>query len=389
MEINPGGRLNTQDVLGRDKEIAEYWTILKRQGLILSAERRIGKTHIALKMRDFCHEGYLPFYQDLEGIHSIKALIRSIYQTFGESLGNTGRFKAFLAKGLTLLPERLGNSDFNLSKENWQVLLKSVFEDLFKKSGDKVVLIMWDEFPLMLYNLQRNGGDDLVIELLDQLRALRQAHSDRLRFLFTGSIGLHLVIRSLQKAGNVNDPLNDMMSVTVPPMADEATCELATMLLEGTRADPKDINALAKLITGEVGGFPYYVHHVVDQLHQLGRKITSTDLSSAINTLIYDAQDPANFHFYVSRLSSYYEENEVELALVVLDIVAGQTSLQSNSQLINLCKHKNLSTSDEHVRVILKLLVEDHYLIRVSSAELMRYDFRWQLVKRWWKETRL
>ena len=389
MQINPGGRLNTKDVLGREKEIAKYWTILKRQGLILSAERRIGKTHIALKMRDFCHEGYLPFYQDLESVHSIKELIRSIYRTFGESLSKSGRFKAYLANWLTLLPERLGSSDFTLPKENWQVLLKSVFEDLFKISEDKVILIMWDEFPLMLYNLQRKDGDDLVIELLDQLRALRQAHSDRLRFLFTGSIGLHLVIRSLQKAGNANDPLNDMMSVTVPPMANEATCELATSLLEGTRADPNDIEELAKQIAGEVGGFPYYVHHVVDQLHQLGRKITSTDISSAINTLIYDAQDPANFHFYVSRLSSYYEETEVALALVVLDIVAGQTSLQSTPQIINLCNYKNLSTSDEHVRVILKLLVEDHYLIRLSSAELMCYDFRWQLVKRWWKETRL
>ena len=54
MQINPGGRLNTRDVVGRDNEIARYWRVLERQGLVISAERRIGKTHIVLKMRDEC-----------------------------------------------------------------------------------------------------------------------------------------------------------------------------------------------------------------------------------------------------------------------------------------------------------------------------------------------
>ena len=71
MQINPGGRLDTQDVVGRDSEIARYWRVLERQGLVISAERRIGKTHIILKMRDECRPGYLPFYQDLEAVHSI------------------------------------------------------------------------------------------------------------------------------------------------------------------------------------------------------------------------------------------------------------------------------------------------------------------------------
>ena len=81
MQINPGGRLNTKDVVGRDNEIARYWGVLERQGLVISAERRIGKTHIVLKMRDECRRGFLPFYQDLESVHSTAELIRSIYGT--------------------------------------------------------------------------------------------------------------------------------------------------------------------------------------------------------------------------------------------------------------------------------------------------------------------
>ena len=54
--------------------------------------------------------------------------------------------------------------------------------------------MLWDEFPLMLHNVQRREGPDSAMQLLDYLRALRLARADRLQFLFTGSIGLHLVL---------------------------------------------------------------------------------------------------------------------------------------------------------------------------------------------------
>ena len=98
MQINPGGRLNTKDVMGRDNEIARYWGVLERQGLVISAERRIGKTHIVLKMRDECRSGFLPFYQDLEAVHSTAELIRSIYGTVHQSLSTLPGLRAHVAK---------------------------------------------------------------------------------------------------------------------------------------------------------------------------------------------------------------------------------------------------------------------------------------------------
>ena len=389
MQINPGGRLNTQDVVGRDREIARYWDILERQGLVLSAERRIGKTHIALKMQDECQPRYLPFYQDLEGVHSIAELIRSIYDTVHQSLTRSPGFKARLAKWSTLLPQRIGSVSLPTGDKNWQIPLTTLFRDLFNISDDMVVLMLWDEFPLMLHNLQRTEGSDLVIELLDLMRALRLTHSDKLRFLYTGSIGLHLVLRSLQKAGNTNDPVNDMLSVTVPPMGHQDTCLLATALLQETLAPPESIPTLASHIAEELGGFPYYIHHVVDQLHQLRRSIHLTDVASAIDNLIYDSHDPANLHYYVTRLSSYYDDTDRTLTLVVLDTMAGLASPTPVPDLVNLCKHRDSSLTDERIRAVLKLLGEDHYVTQTKTPAGLAYDFRWRLVKRWWKETRL
>ena len=388
MQINPGGRLNTKDVMGRDNEIARYWRVLERQGLVISAERRIGKTHIVLKMRDECLSGYLPFYQDLEAVHSTAELIRSIYGTVHRSLSTLSGLKAHIAKWSSLIPGRIAGVDLPTGDNAWQALLSEAFDDLIGIADDRIILMLWDEFPLMLHNLQRREGDDAAIQLLDFLRALRLARADRLRFLFTGSIGLHLVLRSLRRAGNTNDPVNDMLSLTVPPMAHRDTCELAAALLGETCAAPAQIPDLASRIAGEVGGFPYYVHHVVDQLDQLRRPPVPQDVSSTVDNLIYDPHDPANFDHYVSRLSSYYADEDRSLALVVLDTMAGQASPTPVPELLNLCRHRDPSLADERLREVLTVLAEDHYIEPRKSAGGAAYDFRWQLVKKWWKERR-
>ena len=388
MQINPGGRLNTKDVVGRDNEIARFWGVLDRQGLVISAERRIGKTHIVLKMRDECRSGYLPFYQDLEAVHSIADLIRSIYSTVQQSLSTLPTLKAHIAKWSPLLPGKIAGVDLPSADRTWQVLLSGAFDDLISIADNQRILLLWDEFPLMLHNLQRREGPDAAMQLLDHLRALRLARADRLRFLVTGSVGLHLVLRSLRKAGNTNDPVNDMLSLTVPPMADDDTCDLAAALLEETRAAPVDIPGLASRIASEVGGFPYYIHHVVDQLAQLRRPPALGDISSAVDNLVYDSHDPANFNYYVSRLSSYYADDERSLALVVLDTMAGQASPTPVPELLNLCKHRDPSLADELLREVLTVLTEDHYIEPRRSAGGAAYDFRWPLVKRWWKERR-
>ena len=389
MQINPGGRLDTKDIIGRDDEIDRYWSVLQRQGLVLSAERRIGKTHILFKMREECQNGYLPFYQDLEAVHSIADLIRSIHETARQSSSTRSNVKTHIAKWSALLPNKIAGVELPTADASWQVLLTEAFDHLINIADDDMrVLMLWDEFPLMLHNLQRKAGQDAPIQLLDHLRALRLARADRLRFLFTGSLGLHLVLRSLREAGNANDPVNDMLSLTVPPMAHGDTCELAEALLRETRAAPAHIPRLASEIAEQVGGFPYYVHHVVDQLDQLRRQPGLEDVSAAIDHLVYDPHDPANLSYYVNRLSSYYTQDQRALALLVLDTLAREQSSRPVRELLNLCRHRDPSLADEQLREMLTILSEDHYIARTPCATGVSYDFRWSLVKKWWKETR-
>ena len=46
MRVNPGGHIPPSEVIGRDRLIANLWRHLERQGVVLTAERRMGKTSI-------------------------------------------------------------------------------------------------------------------------------------------------------------------------------------------------------------------------------------------------------------------------------------------------------------------------------------------------------
>ena len=79
---------------------------------------------------------------------------------------------------------------------------------------------------------------------------------------------------------------------------------------------------------------------------------------------------------------------ERSLALIVLDTMAGQSSPVPVPELLNLCKHRDPSLADEQLREVLTVLTEDHYIEPRKGADGAAYDFRWQLVKKWWKERR-
>ena len=90
----------------------------------------------------------------------------------------------------------------------------------------------------------------------------------------------------------------------------------------------------------------------------------------------------------MTRLSSYYTDEERLLALMVLDTMAGLSSPTPIPELLNLCRHRESSLADEQVREVLTILAEDHYIEPSKQAGKIAYDFRWQLVKKWWKEKR-
>ena len=108
-------------------------------------------------------------------------------------------------------------------------------------------------------------------------------------------------------------------------------------------------------------------------------------MTSCLDDLISDPNDPAHFQYYQSRLTTYYGSVEARLALHALDALASLGRPAKFPELLNLVRHKSVDAEEEPFREVLLVLLKDHYLFRSSDGT---YSFRYSIVQNWWKYTR-
>ena len=177
MKVNPGGHIDPPDVVGRDALIRQLWGILERQSVVLSAERRIGKTCIIKKMIAENSDGKLLVYRDLESVHAPVEFVKSVFHDVRARLS---RLNKVMERARQFM-EELGGVEFSgivkmpnkMLTRHWKTLLTKTIEDLVEHQ-DHTVILFWDEVPLMLDNIKKRNGEDTAMEMLDTLRSLRQ-----------------------------------------------------------------------------------------------------------------------------------------------------------------------------------------------------------------------
>jgi AAA+ ATPase superfamily predicted ATPase len=386
MRANPGGQLESSEVIGRERLIERLWRTLEKQSVVLTAERRIGKTSIMLKMQAEVVQGAVKiFFSDLEGIYTPLELVETVLRDVEEHLS----VKQKTANKFHALFKHLGGTEIaGVAKlpaavsPHWKDLFIRVIEDLMEQE-ETAVYFFWDEVPLMLYNIKNRVGEEVAMEVLDVFRALRQSHRN-LRMVFTGSIGLHNVLTKLRRAGYANDPTNDMNTIEVPPLDEDSATRLAELLLTGEHLAVIEPAEIPRIIAREVNGFPFFIHHIVDEMTQRGGELNADLVRGIVTEALTDAQDRWHLRWYYERIENYYVEEEREIALVLLDALAsaeGEMTL-TFEELFNLVNHKIQIDDREIVREILNRLGKDHYTVQ---AEAGGFAFRFPLIKRYWR----
>ncbi|MEM7761232.1 MAG: AAA family ATPase, partial [Cyanobacteria bacterium P01_A01_bin.40] len=227
-KVNPGGQISPQEIVGREDLIERLWSRLNQQSLIFSGERRIGKSSILKKMTAEAPEEMLPIYRDLEGIRTPIEFVEAVWQDTETYLRDTGKARRVREHISQLIGSYFDSYQFpEVAAGHWKTLLTKTIEDLVTLQNKQVVLI-WDEISHMLGNF----NDRDAMSILDNLRSLRQTYPD-VRMIFSGSIGLHHIIKNLQKAGYSNDPSNDMYPIDGQPLSLSAATKLTLNLLQG------------------------------------------------------------------------------------------------------------------------------------------------------------
>ncbi len=328
--------------------------------------------------------GWLPVYQDLESCHSAMEFAMAVYREIHQFLSGKGkltrRSKEFFwalggteIGGVFKLPDK--------SDASWKDVLTKAIEDLIHENDEQTkLLFLWDEIPYMLMNIRNGEGEQTAMQVLDHLRWLRQTHSG-LRMVITGSIGLHHVISSLKEKSYANSPVNDMAPIDVPPLSEDDATSLASLLIAGEGLKSPDKAAAARAIAHEADCFAFYVHHIVRGLKVQGLEATPANVAKVVASHLVDPNDPWQLRHYLERISTYYPDDQKTVSLI-LDHLAVQEGTAAVNELLAMLKGASQFDDRERLLRLLSLMERDHYL---KLAEDGRYQFRFPLIRRWWK----
>lgn len=372
----PGNDRNPAHFVGR----AETTTQARRRlgagaNLLLTDPRRMGKT---FWMRAFAarENGFRCYFIDYEGVHTVEGfLIRT-----AEALVEGGRLPS---KGLRKLKTIFNNCDIELSgpltiksyhrRTSPHVLLANVLGTLEGRGDRGVPLVMMDEVPMAVDNIVKREGADAAAEILQTLRALRQ-QAARVRWILTGSIGFHHVLR---RAGMTQGALNDLEPLPLGPLRDDEARELARRLLLGIGRLPDDA-AVVEALVEVSGGIPFLLHKVAATLGQRHRKaIGSAEVRECFEDFIDDPDEFGWFEHYLTRVGPHYRER-ADLAERVL-----RATLSEANDWIPV----GTLPSDDGVAGILEDLTKDHYLERRGQSVRWRYpvlQYIWARKKAGW-----
>ncbi len=401
MQINPGGTIAVDQIVGRDKLVAQLTCVLQAQSLVLVAERRIGKTQTLRKLESQATANQVIVYWDLEGVHTIEEFVAAVFEglakhqsvrdklahmilTFRKGVAGT-EIKAF--GGGLKLPE--------VPIKHWKDILQKGLAQILDSLDGKQLVVLWDELPLMLQNIAgtsttagaTQGNPQYAMELLNVLRALRQTHSEQLRMVYTGSIGLHHVIRDLKARGYPNAPSNDMLTEEVLPLDIKSATELALELLQSNDLASSESEALTEIaahIAAQVDGVAYYIHHVLGALNKKETRIVSNAVVDEIlqDAIQSDSQDKWELAHYRDRTQTYYGAHQAH-CLALLDAVASGEQGLSIARAIQTAKMNQSPIDSDTWLQLIDLLQRDFYVIRDKGTNTLRFKFK--LVLEWWR----
>jgi len=238
--------------------------------------------------------------------------------------------------------------------------------------SDDSVLIMIDEFPLLVSNISDDHGAALAMEFLDTLREVRQAYgpSGKIRFLLSGSIGIHLVLQRLKRQHNYKgSPTNNTALVVLGGMSHEDTELMCQRYLddENIRRDPPA--GFAAGMFESTDGLPLYIQYVCDRLQSEGRtKTTPEDIGTILRGML-DSRELEWFRNAAQRIDAYYAPlGASNRAFAILAHLSRSKDFVSESSIIEHLKSQMPVEHDRSVLDTLELLLDDNYFLNWIPA---------------------
>lgn len=389
---SPGHQIDPEDIVGRDRDCDLTWSLLTRSPatLLLNEPRRIGKTSFLVRL---CHAPPAPWLcirQSFQGVNSTVGLAELALDGIQrhQKLSRRARNMARAFLGNAKAKTTVKGVELELAapfKEDPIAALQRALRDVDSALGDRRLLLAWDEVPDMITAIADGEGVPAASNALALLRRFRETdEATSIRWLLTGSVGFHHVLRRLGR----DDLLNDVENISLGPLEPEWTRWLSRCLLLGAGiADPTA--AVVDELADVSGGIAFLVHLTAKEVRdrQL-RELQPGEITSILDHALGDLDRGHQMTAILTRLNRHYGD-DTELAAWILDQLAKRPLSRAGLRAIRKRPAGLMIGSDDHLRTVLDWLRADHYINGDIVEGERRYAWRYPALRRLWVLRRL
>lgn len=352
----------------------------------IAAPRRVGKTSILCYLLDNSISGRHYVYIDTESVTEayqfykkmLEAIVRSpvISKTVKLAAGlkdKSGRFFNKI-KSISILNNSVEfNNDMaprDYHAEFYHFLLA------YAETEETPLVLLIDEFPQTIQNIGNTDPATAVV-FLQQNREIRldPVVSQKIRFVYTGSIGLNQTVAAL----NATATINDLASLEVKPLTEEEALDLFHLLLrqEQRTVDISGDAAFKEMVRWFI---PFHIQLVVQEalvISRPGAVITRQKIVSAIKEVL-SLKHKNHFAHYYTRLKVHFKNGAFLYADELLKQLATRKRMDkaAAAALAATC-----GVTD--YRLVIENLIYDGYIELDDDSQ--NYLFNSPLLMRWWE----
>ena len=362
MDIVVGNIVTGEDLYGRKRELQLLWKTIEKDSLLLTSPRRYGKTSIVNDMKDNPRPGWSVTYIDMEGFadpyefiiellsHVNPPLLQKVKNLFRSARDATDTFQILDVIGVKL---RESNS-------SWKKKGTEIFRELKKNNSKSIVII--DELPIYLLKMQEKYRDNgsTVSAFLHWLRSIRQ--NLQIRFIVCGSIGINSIVDGY----GLENSVNDLSRLSLPPFDDETAKGMITTLLDKCSIDYTD--DLIKEVMAQIGlQIPFFIQLMLKEIWNrtdFGKeKLTSEIISNSYRQGLLGTEGRKDFEWYFKRLKTEFKGKDYSIALEILKRLT-QVSSATEAELEEIHNKIKRKENKPEFRKILDILETGFYVAK-------------------------
>lgn len=379
-----GGAVSPDHIIGRDKEINLFWSKLNKQGIALFAERRFGKSSILRKMEVESREGFTTIYKPIEGISSPENIAAVLLDRVKEmNLIDEGAFKKLesIYNKATEVVEEIQGIKFKKLEYSWQKQLFYLFKKLIEKHTDKKIVIMLDEFSIFLDKLNKDEASTVV----GFLRNITfEKGFENIRFVYCGSIGIDLVLDKIKEdEHNIGDPLNHMYKHELQPFTDDNAKYFGKCLNLGCKLNIPDEQI--EQICNRAINIPYFIDIVFDKISK-AKEASQKAIDYAFESILDDTRGIESIKHFYDRIEDFYPNYKISVH--ILNFISKSTQAVTEKEIANNVLTNTTETDRIEINEEIERLKNDGYLLRTIKGGERVYDFKYSLLKSWWKRNK-